>query len=133
MKDDQKFHERLIAVFAVYDKVLSTAVLDIYWETLKEFEDEIIFEALSEGIKKYWEFCPRPAHIYKLAKEILSRHQAIERSRQEKIEEAEKQRFIESECGGPMPLAARQELDKLKAKWGMGDVIEIKQRKVLNG
>ena len=85
MNNSKKFSERMFAINLIlkgYDfsrepekvaKRLWQCVLDIYWEALKEHPDDIVNEALSEGVKERWKWFPKPAEINELCEQVKQR------------------------------------------------------------
>jgi len=85
VKSRKKLAERLVAIAALRDKELTPETMELYWQSLKEHEDDVVFEALSEGVKNRWKWFPMPAEINEMVEEVEKKRRAIaETARHEK-------------------------------------------------
>jgi len=66
MRNRKEFAETMIAIAAMFEKVLSEAVIDIYWQSFREYDDSVVKEALMRGVKTVWKFFPKPAEVVEL-------------------------------------------------------------------
>ena len=75
MNDKERFAEYLIALSEIYTSVISTLSIEVYWQALKDHDDDVVYEAMAEGIKYRWKYhkLPVPAQINELCEEVKGR------------------------------------------------------------
>ena len=66
MKDRERFKNALIALGAIHKEGISELQATVYWEALKDYEDDIVHDALAKGTKYHWRFFPKPPEIVQL-------------------------------------------------------------------
>ena len=65
MKDENRFKKQAVMLGEVFDKKITGGLIKIYWETLRQYSDEQVANAVTSHVRT-GTFFPRPADLIKL-------------------------------------------------------------------
>jgi len=80
LKNWKKFKEGMLALDSLPlrgQRDINEATLTVYWNVLKDHDDDVIQKAFSWGVKYYWIWFPTPKEIRDVAIEIEEKNRKL--------------------------------------------------------